>query len=280
MRTLNTVLMDGLPKMAAAFYGEGGTGKTTLLGQFASDPRTSPMFWIDAVGNPQVLQLQGITLYGFALDHYRDVIEVVDFFNSGQSPKHPLRAKLELPGDLVFKSLTIDTASYLQQRLMDHIYELSPDTQLKKQGLVQIEATKHGSKIIGTYLSLVRTILAVPVHTFMTYQYFEKVAFQGAGDGTIGGASTQAQVQLYGSSRVIIPPWHNLLGLLEKTQGIDPRTKRPGTLTSLTWRAPDKTGKNQLSTSLPEKMLNPTAVEILDAIQQDWAALQSNSLIA
>lgn len=276
MQKLGTILYDGLPKMTAAFYGEGGTGKTTLVGQFANDPRLAPVFWVNAQGNPQVLELQGQHLVGFDLDHYKDMLETIDFFASNQSVNNPLRKKLDLPPDLMFRTLVIDTASFLQQRLMDYIYELSPDTMLKKQGLVQIEATKHGAKIVGSFLSLVRKIMALPVHTILTYQLYEKVNFvQGAGD-TIAGANVHKQIQLYGSSRVIVPPWHNLMGHVEKVEGLDPKTKKRGTLVKLTWRAPDKTGKNQLSVSLDESMLNPSATEILDAIQQDWAKLKQN----
>lgn len=269
MRPLGTTLSDGLPKIDMGLYGEGGTGKTTLLGQFHEDPRTGPTFWIDAQGNPQILEVQGAKLSGFKLEQYKDVLEPIDFFMNDQPPKHPLRAKLEMPPDLRFKSLTVDTGSFLQQRLMDYIYEISPDTTLKKQGLVQIEATKHGAKIAGTYLDLMRKILALPVHTFVSYQYYEKVNFQGSSDGSIMGANVQAQVQLYGSSRVIIPPWHNMMGLLVKEAGFD-ANRKACTNTVVYWRAPDKTGKNQLTTQLDEKMVNPTAKEILDAIEASW----------
>lgn len=271
MRKLGTALFeDGMPKVDAGFYGEGGTGKTTLLGQFHEDPRTGPTFWIDAQGNPQILEVQGTKLWGFKLEEYKDVLEPIDFFLNNQPAKHPLRDKLELPPDLVFKSITIDTASFLQQRLMDYIYALSPDGKMKSQGLVQIEATKHGAKIAGTFLDLTRKILALPVHTFLTYQYHEKVNFQGTSDGSITGANIQAQVQLYGSSRVIIPPWHTVMGLLVKESGFHPQTKKPQTSTVVYWRAPDKTGKMQLTDKLPEKMIDPTAKEILDAIQTSW----------
>lgn len=272
MKALGTILYDGLPKIDMGLYGEGGTGKTTLLGQFHQDPRTGPTFWVDARGNPQILEIEGTKLYGFQLEEFRDVLEPVDFFLNKQPAKHPLRAKLELPPDLLFKSITVDTASFVQQRMMDYIYELSPDSALKKQGLVQIEATKHGAKIAGTFLDLTRKLLTLPVHTFLSYQYFEKVNFTGTSDGSIAGANIQAQVQLYGSSRVIIPPWHNMMGLMVKEAGFD-ANRKPCTNTVVYWRAPDKTGKAQLTNRLPEKMINPTAKEILDAIQANWTTV-------
>lgn len=270
MKKLNSILYAGLPKIDAAFYGEGGVGKTTLLGQFHSDDRTGPTLWVNAQGNPQILEVQGIPLYGFTLEHYKDVLEAIDFMASGQSAKHPLRSKMEWPADLHFKSITVDTASYLQQRLMDYIWELSGDSGLKQQGLVQIEAMKHGAKIVGTYLDLTRKLLALPVHTFFAYQYFEKVNFVSGAGGEVVGANVQAQVQLYGSSRVIVPTWHNVMGLLQREAGIDRLTKKPVTNTTVTWRGPDKTGKMQLTMGLPEKMVNPTAKEILDAIEKSW----------
>lgn len=277
MRKLGTPLFpDGLPKIDMGLYGEGGTGKTTLLGQFNDDPRTGPTLWVDAQGNPQTLEIQGTKLWGFKLEHYRDVLVAVDFFLNNQPSKHPLRDKIDLPPDLVFKSLTVDTASFLQQRLIDYVVEVTPVRDAKKEGLIQVEATTHGARIAGTFLDLTRKILALPVHTFMSYQYHEKVNFQGTADGKIVGANTIAQVQLYGSSRVIIPPWHNAMGLLVKMDGFDPKTKKPCTVTKVYWRAPDKTGKMQLTDRLPEVMENPTAKEILDAIQESWKVVATN----
>ena len=270
MRRLGSVLKNGLPKIDAAFYGEGGTGKTTLLGQFAQDERTGPAFWVDAAGNCQILEVHGIELLGFRLDGYKDILKVVDFFQTGQSVKHPLRTELELPADLQFNSLIVDTMSHVQQRLIDYIMELYPDPNLKGTDLIQVIATKHGAKIIGTFLDLTRKILALPVHTFSTFQLYEKVNFSGGAGGEITGASVQKQLQLYGSSRVIVPPYYTLMGELTKAQGIDPATKKPGTVTVVTWRDVDKAGKNQLSRSMPEKIINPTANEILNFIENDW----------
>ena len=269
-KPLTIPMIGGIPKINAAFYGPGGVGKTTLAAGFATHPLTSPALWIDCYGNPHLLVLNESIQYGFTLEDWRDMEKPIDFFMSKQPANHPMRKDWGIPEDVVFRSVIIDTLSDEQRLLIDYIIEKRPG---RDTDLVKIEAKVHGAEIGGTTLHLVRQLLSCPVHTIVTYQLYEKLNFVGDDKGSIVSVGSKNEISLWGSSRQIIPPWHNLMAELvfeEQLIRQGNRMVRKPVLVAY-FRDTRSIGKNQLSPSMGEKMEDPTAEKILAYIEKDWS---------
>lgn len=277
-KSLSTPKVGNVPKLNFAVYGEGGSGKSTLLKGFDADPRTGPALWIDVLGNPYLFA-QDLT-FGMELETWDDILEPVDFLRQGQPARHPFRKRWDIPKDLVFKSLVVDTFSSWQQLLIDFLVSEKPVNKGKMRDIVKVDARTHGNEIAGTTLSIIRQILTVPVHTLVSYQLQDKLIFSTNDGKSISSVDTKQEIALYGSSRTLIPPWHNLMGALryEKFTKTEEVTKRGRTVEKpvvytanvIRWRDTDGVGKNQVAPSLGEELVEPTAAKILDAIEQHW----------
>lgn len=286
-KPLTVPLFNGIPKLNMAIYGEGGAGKTTLAAGFAADPRTSPALWIDAMGNPQLFILSGKIQYGISIEKWQDLEEPLEFLLQKQPARHSFRRTYEqltgtpLPPEVIFKSLVIDTFTFEQQKLIDYIVDYKPSSGKNVvPGTTKVDAKIHGGEIAGTTLALMHQILSSPVHTFVTYQVYDKLIFTAGDGGQVLDVGTKSQIHLYGSARNLIPPWHNLMGKLDYVKKLvkDDKGKQVAmSVPVIYWRDTESTGKNQIAPSLGEQLEFPTASKILDAIEEDWSSLNNSS---
>jgi len=68
-------------------YGQYGSGKTTFCATAGLDPRTSPVFWINSGGNPQVIaakRLHGAKIHVFDLEEISEFEDIYNWFANGQ----------------------------------------------------------------------------------------------------------------------------------------------------------------------------------------------------
>lgn len=269
---IQTVTANGvtLPKMNVGVVGPGGSGKTTIFGGFASDPRLAPVFWANAGGNPNLLISSGVIQWGMEVTDWRDILPMLDFFSLGQPARHEFRTKWEVPADVKFNGLVLDTGSFFQQLIVDDVYKSKPGS----GDLVKIEATKHGSEITGTTLALARRIMVLPVHTFVSYQLYNKLDIQAKAGGGVDSISSKDAIQLYGVSRDILPSLHNLMMLLQQKEVLefDKNLKKNvhRQVVVARFRDMSSVSKNQISPGLGEEMSDVSAEKILDTIEADW----------
>jgi hypothetical protein len=102
-------------------YGAAGAGKTTFCGSAALDPRTAPVFWVNAFGNPQSLRRQQ-TLPAAIVDlgNPNELEQIYRFFADGQPDGSPF---LKATNGEKYKTLVFDGFSALQDDVFNIILQ-------------------------------------------------------------------------------------------------------------------------------------------------------------
>jgi hypothetical protein len=135
MRTDNFESLE-MPFVKAIFYGEPGSGKTTLAGSATLDPRMAPVLILNCVGNPVSIRRLRPAPTLIHLTSITDIKDIFDWLYGGQDPKGaiPLTFKDKYNIDLpVFKTVVIDQLTGLQGLFMrKHLGNEGKVTNFKK----------------------------------------------------------------------------------------------------------------------------------------------------
>jgi hypothetical protein len=273
-----------LPQLKIGLYGLAGTGKTTLLGGFAADPRTSPILWLNCGGNPDLLFLNGTIQFALTLEEMSDILSPLSYLLGGQSKDHEFaRTWKDYLPDEPFKTVVVDTFTDFQGLIVDRVTGIK-STDLARYSITSIEApdpTKHGKTIAAQTLVAARQmLLALPIHVLLGFQEIPATIFQGDGDGRISGAQQKDQINLWGKSRSTVPTWLNLMGRMswdkvaetvtEVVGGKEVQKRVQRDAVVIRWQDAEAQVKNAISPSLGKHMIMPTAEKILDVIQGDY----------
>lgn len=101
-------------------YGKPGAGKTTLAGTAGLDPRTSPVLWIDAGGNPiSLAKLRQPNIDVIRLSAVDDLATIYNWIVNGQKPGDLLARDNQLTPP--YRTLVLDGITHTQRIGMDRI---------------------------------------------------------------------------------------------------------------------------------------------------------------
>lgn len=284
--TKDNLTGDGnLPTIKLGVYGAPGQGKTTLLGGFASDPRTGPALWLDCGGNPQLVVRSGFATTVLTMETATDILAPLDYLLGGQNNRHQFYRDFgNLFPDEPFKSLIIDTFSDWQGLLIDKIVGID-SSNLSRYSIMNVEApspTKHGKEIAQRTLFAARQmLLALDMNIFVAFQEHEGVEFEAGAGGSIASGSKKNKIALWGQSRMRIPAWLNLMGRMYwERQIVEEEVEVRGRKTTrqvgvdkpvIKWVDSEAHVKNQIAPSLGTGLVDPTAKQILNLIEQDYS---------
>lgn len=287
--------IGGIPQLRFGVYGAGGCTKTSLLTQFANDPRTSPALWLNVCGNPEKAIMEGRIPFVMNMDTVSDLLEPLNYIQTGQNKGHSFWKKWSkyIPFDEPFKSIICDTFSDWQGLLIDDAVGVD-SSQLANYSFNLIKAVdprKHGKQIATQTLFAARQMLMTcPVHVLLSFQENEVVNFEGDETGHILAGSYRMQLGLWGQSRKRIPTWLNLMGhmywrkitvyedvLVQTGDGKEVKKQKPvgKNVPVITWVDDQAHVKNQVADALGTEMIDPSAAQILDVIEQSYVNRRS-----
>jgi len=109
-------------------YGKAGTGKTKFVGSAAMCSVTAPALLVTLGGNPVSLKDNATLPTIVELETLKDFNSIYEFLAGGQTDAHPLHKALGLADGVQFKTLIVDGASYVQQKVMQVITGHTPQS--------------------------------------------------------------------------------------------------------------------------------------------------------
>lgn len=111
-----------VPTLKAFFYGDPGSGKTTLISSAMFDARTAPLLMLTCAGNPESIRRQTPLPTIVELEATKDLNVVYDWLLKGQPAEHAfVRDVLGTAPDKPFRSIALDTITEYQRIAMDEI---------------------------------------------------------------------------------------------------------------------------------------------------------------
>jgi hypothetical protein len=253
-------------------YGNTGVGKTRFVGTFDDDPRTERVLILNSAGNPTSLRGAARPPYVFDVTSLRDIAEVIDFLRD-QSPERPFRKKYNIPADVVFRTVAVDTLTELQRMIVCEVggvpYDLTSANVLDVDVSPQLQIQGWG-QVLGRTLNAVSLLVQLPMHVIFTAQERAVVNDQT-------GVVTSYGPILQGAAIVYVPALVNLVVRIVRRVVLDggkvvsqedPAQRKIASVMYFEG-AGQCVAKNQLDPRLGVSMIDPTAKKILDTIEME-----------
>lgn len=248
---------DGVPLLKAMIYGFGGTGKTTFAFSFQEDERTAPILVLNASGNPDWPMRANPDVVVIDLDAYEDIDLPYAFLHAGQPAAHEFRKRFDIPQEVVFKTVIVDTFSDWQQKLIESVTGQQTVTKLSD---ARGPTLKERSPILSKTIKPARELLTtLNLNVILCLQERTKI--------NIDGGSETCVPFIDGGARELVPSWANFVGHLSNQGITKPDSKERVIVPVLTWRSAsiESYTKNQWVPSIDERGLAaPTATKLLD----------------
>jgi len=251
-------------------YGPAGSGKTRFGGTLNLDERTAPVLFLNAVGNPVSLRDYDPQPYVVDVESLRDVSYIFNFLRT-QRPDHPFRQQLNIPEDVVFKSVVLDTLTEMHRMITCEVagmpYEfytrdLSSETPVDFSESPKLEYS-HWQQVLTRTLNVVSLFLRLPMHVVLIAQENRLTDEEGKEIGF--------EPLFQGQSRRYVPTWAEIVAHIQRRSSMVETpggTMRRRTISVMRFSASDKYyAKNQVSIALGKEMEQPTVTKILDLIE-------------
>lgn len=254
-------------------YGEGGSGKTRFINSFDKDPRTARVLHLSFAGNPVSIMMEDPEPFVIECSNPDDVNLPWEFLVKGQPKKHRFRDVYELPEDLIFKTVAIDTLTEVQRQVNARLV----GAERIPTGWKKMRIQDWGDSF-GVMLNIARLFYEdcpraiPPLHVVMSVQ--QRIDYDDKEQ------VAKIHVALQGQAKDTVHQYAELAARLER-RAILPKDAPPGTKAEIgTVAFFDIVGaqwaKNQLSMALGTSMAFPTGAKILDTVlgSPQWAAAQ------
>ena len=246
-------------------YGASGVGKTRLCGTFDQDERTARALILNAAGNPITLRDNSPPPIVFDVTSFSDVSEVINFLRAPK-PDHPFRKRYDIPPDVNFKTVVVDTITELQRIIVYEVAGLPYDVGSSGPiDLTQSPITRLAdwNLILSRMLSLVSVLVQLPLHVVITAQ--ERLIT----NETDSISSYVPMIQ--GAAQVHIPAYMNIVGRLVRRvrlpDGSVASSEDTGTRRTASVLFTESGGryyaKNQYDPEIPRELVDPTATKLL-----------------
>lgn len=276
-------------RLAAIVMGWPGSGKTHFGASFNLDERTSPALMLNASGNPeQVLDTDpGLVVWNMAFS--QDIDLPFNFLAMGQPEKHRFREACELPPDVKFKSVVVDTLTDWQLMKAVELLQIQHKQAAKDEAgnplptlsteylsnisaVGQIKPAFWQDLMLSTINTAQGLISKLPgINVIMLLQLHNKIDFSGGAPSVVPW--------LLGQSRDALPGWVRLVAEIRQAHLVaqdkgkvlwpngKPATDTAPFLTTIPLPGVASPLKNQLNVSLGRGVWVPTATKILNLME-------------
>lgn len=258
-----------VPLLRMLVYGAPGTGKTRFIGTFDDVEDTRRVLILNAMGNPSVLASRPERPFVFDVSSLADVSRVVEFFSRGQPADHPFRSQFEIPREVRFNTIAIDTLTELQQIIVYESAGVPYDVGVGVRDLSVIPELTRASwgGVLMRTTNVVRYLCQLPVHVVFVTQ--ERAVVDERLGQVVGYAPA-----LQGASAVYVPAVANLVGRMVRRVSDAGRTvaredPEGGRTVSVLFLdgAGMTQAKNQLGVNLGSKIIDPKAETFIKAMK-------------
>lgn len=245
--------------LKALIYGTGGSGKTRFIRTFDDDERTARVLILSFAGNPVSIMLEDPEPFVIDCEAPEDTNLPWQFLVQGQPERHPFREKYDVPPDMEFGTVAIDTLTEIQRMINARLVGATNIPTGWKKMRIQDWGDSFGQMLnIARLFYENLTMCPKPVHVVMSVQERTELDSQDV--------ISKISVALQGQAKDTIHQYAELVIRLAQRNISKPGTKpTTGTVAFFT---PGSTvfAKNQLALTLGDDMVYPTAGKILDKI--------------
>jgi hypothetical protein len=257
------------PYLRALFYGIPGSTKTRTAGTACLDPRSAPVLWLDAAGNPISIRTFEPAPHIIKIEELKDLNDPYTWIKMGQPKDHPFCKQFNLTPP--YKTLVVDQLSDVQRIS----YELVTGNQGGGPGdIPKPHELRHFLAILGQMVKFVKLYFDLPIHVIMT-------ALEKSERDDITGMTRSAPL-LWGQSDTEVPGYAYLVARLVHRAAASPAVLKvvedsaggdAGKITSVALFLPSGkyVAKDQYG-ALGPYMSDPTITKMLDLI---WPATKS-----
>jgi hypothetical protein len=253
-----------MPKVKAIFFGPGGSGKTSLAASWANEPNYGgPALMLNLMGNPEEVLAEGHPdLWVVDIEQLKDFDTVFTFLANGQKDNR-FREAAAIPGDVMFKTVIIDTFTEAQRMIITQESGLTDTSPVTAAGKIDIQTW---GKIQNRTLRLSRSYIDHLDMNVIFTLYEKSYITLDAGSAT----ASERRPCLDGSSGEIVPGYVPLVGRIVMGWVDDPDNQGKKMMAPIvTWRSTtgESWTKNQLSKALGGGMKNPSAHKIYEVLE-------------
>jgi hypothetical protein len=271
---MKVVSLDEVKYIKLLIYGDSGSGKTTVVGSFQKEPKTSPLLVLDAGGQPISLRFLDPPPLVLGVEDVSDINYPYDWLSRGQPWELVEKYREKYPffqavydyfdgTEGKFKAVTLDSITQLQRIALDKISSATGNpgdvpraVQIQEWGQLRAITTNIADKFFKlSDIHVVMTALCMHLHidAFGISEY-------GPMLNTKSGLEVPSHAEIVG--RLM-----NLESLgIKKLRAIQDDIPTNAYNVLLIRGSRDSTGKWQGVQDPPEFMFNPTARAFLDVL--------------
>lgn len=152
-----------IPYLRALFYGIPGSTKTRTVGTACLDPRSAPVLWLDAAGNPISIREYDPGPDIIKIEELKDLNDPYVWIKQGQPKDHPFCKQFNL--NPPYKTLVVDQITDVQRIS----YELVTGNTTGGPGdLLKPHQIQHFLGILNQMIRFVKLYYDLPIHVIMT----------------------------------------------------------------------------------------------------------------
>lgn len=261
---MKRVLPSKRSKLRLLLYGKPGSCKTTLAGTAGLDPRSAPVLWIDAGGNPiSLAHLRQPAIDVLQIDTIGDLQEIYKWLAAGQPERDPFPKINQLkPG---YKTVVIDGITHTQRLSFDAI---TGAANLMPGAMPPLEQWPHFRQVLGQMILIASKFYTLDMHVIITALEHNDIRPIAIGEKEV---YVYREPALAGASVDQFPGWAFNVGRMAQASTFDPTIlksiKGEGAYSVVQFR-PSRYVDAKDQHRLGDYIADPTIAKFLDIIDR------------